>query len=108
MQKIRCVVERITYQNPENGYSVLKCRVKDYSELVPVIGNMIDANVGSVLVCDGNWKVDAKKAAELVNTIRPDIAIPVHYGSIVGKPSDGDVFAENVKSPIKVEFKICF
>ena len=23
MQKIRCVVERITYQNPENGYSVL-------------------------------------------------------------------------------------
>lgn len=33
MQKIRCVVERITYQNPENGYSVLKCRVKDYSEL---------------------------------------------------------------------------
>lgn len=60
MQKIRCVVERITYQNPENGYSVLKCRVKDYSDLVPVIGNMIDANVGSVLVCDGNWKVDAK------------------------------------------------
>jgi hypothetical protein len=35
MMKIRCVVERITYQNPENGYSVLKCRVKDYSELVP-------------------------------------------------------------------------
>ena len=30
MQKIRCVVERITYQNPENGYSVLKCRVKAY------------------------------------------------------------------------------
>ena len=52
MQKIRCVVERITYQNPENGYSVLKCRVKDYSDLVSVIGNMIDANVGSVLVCE--------------------------------------------------------
>ncbi len=28
MVKIRCVVERITYQNPENGYSVLKCAVK--------------------------------------------------------------------------------
>ena len=66
MQKIRCVVERITYQNPENGYSVLKCRVKDYSELVPVIGNMIDANVGSVLVCDGNWKVDAKYGRQFV------------------------------------------
>ncbi|MDF2986848.1 MAG: hypothetical protein K0R50_2358, partial [Eubacterium sp.] len=22
--KIRCIVERITYQNPENGYTVLK------------------------------------------------------------------------------------
>ena len=36
--KIRCVVERITYQNPENGYTILKCRVKEYAELVPVIG----------------------------------------------------------------------
>lgn len=66
MQKIRCVVERITYQNPENGYSVLKCRVKDYSDLIPVIGNMIDASVGSVLVCDGNWKVDAKYGRQFV------------------------------------------
>ena len=66
MQKIRCVVERITYQNPENGYSVLKCRVKDYSDLVSVIGNMIDANVGSVLVCDGDWKVDAKYGRQFV------------------------------------------
>lgn len=66
VQKIRCVVERITYQNPENGYSVLKCRVKDYSDLVPVIGNMIDANVGSVLIAEGNWKVDAKYGRQFV------------------------------------------
>lgn len=60
MGKIRCIVERITYQNPENGYSVLKCRVKDFAELVPVVGNLLDANVGSVLLVEGNWKVDAK------------------------------------------------
>ena len=60
MGKIRCIVERITYQNPENGYSVLKCRVKDYAELVPIVGNLLDANVGSVLLVEGNWKVDAK------------------------------------------------
>lgn len=66
MQKIRCVVERITYQNPENGYSVLKCRVKNYSDLVPVIGNMIDVNVGSVLVAEGEWKVDAKYGRQFV------------------------------------------
>ena len=56
----------------------------------------------------GTYTMDAKKAAELINTIRPDVAIPVHYGHIVGKPSDGEVFAENVKDPIKVEFKIEF
>ncbi len=66
MQKIRCVVERITYQNPENGYSVLKCRVKDYSDLVPVIGNLLDANVGSVLIVEGSWKVDAKYGKQFV------------------------------------------
>lgn len=60
MVRIRCVVERITYQNPENGYSVLKCRVKDYTDLVPVVGNLLDANVGSVLLVEGNWKVDAR------------------------------------------------
>jgi len=66
MIKVRCVVERITYQNPENGYSVLKCRMKDYAELVPVIGNMIDATVGSVLLCEGNWKVDSKYGKQFV------------------------------------------
>ena len=60
MIKIRCVVERITYQNPENGYSVLKCAVKNYNDLVTVVGNLVDVNVGSVLLIDGNWKVDAK------------------------------------------------
>ena len=64
--KIRCVVERITYQNPENGYTILKCRVKDYAELVPVIGNLLDVNVGSVLLVQGNWKVDAKYGRQFV------------------------------------------
>ena len=64
--KIRCVVERITYQNPENGYTILKCRVKDYTELVPVIGNLLDVNVGSVLLVEGNWKIDAKYGRQFV------------------------------------------
>ncbi len=58
--KIRCVVERITYQNPENGYTVLKTRVKGYEELVTVVGNLLEVNVGSVLLMEGSWKVDSK------------------------------------------------
>ena len=34
MPQIRCVVERITYQNPENGYSVFRVKVKGYDDLV--------------------------------------------------------------------------
>ena len=60
MMKIRCVVERITYQNPENGYSVLKVHVKGYDDLVTVVGNLLDANVGAVLLIDGDWKVDSR------------------------------------------------
>ena len=60
MTKIRCIVERITYQNPENGYTVLKVRVKGYDDLVTVVGNLLDANVGSVLLIDGEWKVDSR------------------------------------------------
>ena len=49
MEHLRCVVERITYQNTENGYTVLKCTAKNYSDLVTVVGNMPDTHVGSVL-----------------------------------------------------------
>ena len=54
----------------------------------------------------GTYTMDAMKAAELVNILRPSVAIPVHYGSVVGSPKDGEVFAEYVKDPIKVELKI--
>ena len=60
MEHLRCVVERITYQNAENGYTVLKCAVKNYSDLVTVVGTMPDTHVGSVLSLEGFWKMDAK------------------------------------------------
>ena len=60
MDHLRCVVERITYQNAQNGYSVIKCRVKGYSDLVTVVGSMPDVHVGSVLELGGSWRVDPK------------------------------------------------
>ena len=60
MDHLRCVVERITYQNPENGYSVIKCRAKGFSDLVTVVGLMPETHVGAVLSLDGAWKVDPK------------------------------------------------
>lgn len=54
----------------------------------------------------GTYTMNAKKAAELINKIKPTVAIPTHYGSIVGKKEDADEFAANVKKPVKVEIKM--
>lgn len=60
MEHLRCVVERITYQNPQNGYTVIKVRVKNAEDLVTVVGAMPEVYVGSVLSLTGQWKMDAK------------------------------------------------
>ena len=60
MDHLRCVVERITYQNPETGYSVIRCRARGYSDLVTVVGLMPETQVGAVLSLEGAWKVDPK------------------------------------------------
>ena len=66
MIKLRCVVERITYQNPDNGYSVMKVNVKGYNDPVTLVGNLLEVPVGSVLLCDGNWKVERNTEASLL------------------------------------------
>ena len=60
MEKLRCVVERITYQNEQNGYSVIKCKAKGYNDLITVVGAMPEVHVGAVLTMTGEWKMDAK------------------------------------------------
>ena len=47
MLKLRCVVERITYQNPENGYSVMRVKVKGYDDLVTLVGNLLEVPAGT-------------------------------------------------------------
>ena len=66
MEKLRCVVERITYQNQETGYSVLKVAVKGYDDLIPLVGNLLDVTAGSVLLVDGFWKADAKYGRQFI------------------------------------------
>ena len=59
MAELRCVVERITYQNPGNGYTVMKVKANDNSH-VTIVGNLLDVPVGSELLCKGNWKTDPR------------------------------------------------
>ena len=54
----------------------------------------------------GRFTMDAKEAADLINTIRPKVAVPIHYGSIVGNPADADKFSSLVDPGIRVEIKL--
>lgn len=56
----------------------------------------------------GTYTMNAEKAAAFINAIAPEIAIPTHYGNIVGKEGDAETFASLVKPPVKVERKILF
>ena len=60
MAELRCIVERITYQNPENGYTVMKVKANENSSLVTIVSNLLDVPTGSELLCKGTWKVDSR------------------------------------------------
>lgn len=54
----------------------------------------------------GTYTMDFKEAAELVNEIKPKVAIPIHYGSIVGTSEDAINFQKLLNPEIKCKIKI--
>ncbi len=78
-----------------------------------IAGDTDKTKENSAVECDialipigGKFTMDPKEAADLVNTIRPKAAIPTHYGTIVGKKNDGDLFASLVDPSIDVRIII--
>ena len=51
----------------------------------------------------GRFTMNAKEAASLINTIEPQIAIPTHYGKIIGTSDDAELFEKLVKDEILVK-----
>ena len=54
----------------------------------------------------GTYTTTYKEAAELINIIKPKVAIPTHYGDIVGDKEDGNKFKDKVDEGIKVDIQI--
>lgn len=50
----------------------------------------------------GTYTMDVPEAAGLVKAMRPQLAVPMHYGFVVGSPSDADRF-EKEAAPVRVE-----
>lgn len=55
MPQIEGVLERITYQSPENGYTVARLTLQDKGYLITIVGNLAGISPGETLAIEGEW-----------------------------------------------------
>ena len=60
MDKLQCEIDRITYHNEKNGYTVVKVNAKGYENIVAAVGTMPEVHVGGSYILRGDWKIDPK------------------------------------------------
>src|SRR4051795_11223743 len=72
-------VERVTFYNPTNGFSVVRLRVRGRREPIAVVGTLPAVQPGEMLVAVGTWQPDPRHGAQF----RPNSAE-------VRRPSDVD------------------
>ena len=69
-------IERITYHNSDNGFCVLRVKVKGHKDLVTVTGNIPSASVGEYIKCSGVWHNDRNHGrqfkADFLKSLPPD------------------------------------
>lgn len=65
----------------------------------------IDCDVAFVPI-GGTYTMTYREAAELINTMRPKLVVPVHYGTIVGEKADGEKFKSLIDSSIECQIMI--
>ncbi len=61
----------------------------------------IQADV-ALLPVGGKYTMDAAEAAKAANAMRPGMAVPIHWGTIVGDRGDADRFKELAKVPVEI------
>ena len=67
------LIERVTFHNPENGFAVLRVKVKGRKDLVTVTGSTTSVTAGEHVEANGRWVIDRQhgqqfKAEELKTT----------------------------------------
>lgn len=86
------------------GYVLEIERVKIYhagdTDNIPEMANLKNIDV-ALLPVSGTYVMTPEEAVEAVKIIKPQLAIPMHYGAIVGSLEDAQKFKE--LSPISTE-----
>lgn len=54
-QLVSGVLERVTYHNDAQGYTVGRLAIEGAKDLVTIVGHFSNPVVGEMLVCEGNW-----------------------------------------------------
>jgi L-ascorbate metabolism protein UlaG (beta-lactamase superfamily) len=70
------------------------------TDLIPEMRNLKGIDI-AFLPVGGTYTMTAKEASEAANTINPRVAVPMHYGSIVGSKADAETFKRLAR--VKVE-----
>lgn len=70
------------------------------TDLIPEM-KQINADI-VILPVGGTYTMTAKEAAEAANIINPEVAIPMHYGAIVGSSSDAETFKRLTNVPVEI------
>jgi L-ascorbate metabolism protein UlaG (beta-lactamase superfamily) len=55
-----------------------------------------------ILPVGGTYTMTAEEAAKAANAIQPEVAIPMHYGSIVGSVTDAETFKRLTNVPVEI------
>ena len=56
----------------------------------------------ALLPVSGTYVMTAEEAAELANRLQPKLAIPMHYGAIVGSADDAQRFQQLANVPVEI------
>ncbi|MCI8273094.1 MAG: MBL fold metallo-hydrolase [Clostridia bacterium] len=93
----------------ENGWVGYIIEIKDIRYYIAGDTDITEEN--KKVKCDvafvpvgGTYTMDFKEAANLINEIQPKIAVPIHYGSVVGTKQDAIDFSKLLNP--KIECKI--
>lgn len=101
MIQIHGYIERITFQNAENGFTVARLKEKGKRQLTVIVGTMPTVQAGESIQCKGDWKEDINHGLQFqvveyeVHTPQSLQGIKKYLGSGLIK-GIGPVFAERI------------
>ncbi len=71
------------------------------TDKIPEMDNLKNIDI-ALLPAGGTYTMNAEEAAEAANTIKPAVAIPMHWGKIVGSEQDAAKFKDLCKVQVRV------